>query len=249
MEDLKSVIQESLPDDGQVESSPTPEVKQDVQAESSTAVPEEATSPKAEELPFNEHPRFKQLIEDRNYERQRAERLEQNLQQIVNKLSQPQVAPQVDQYANLTADERLFYENLDKRTQRIVDEKIGREREVFANEIQEAKQTTAALIYKDFLARHPDIQSNSQEENQIAQKVRMGYQLDDAYEVVMGPVKRQNLEREITEKYKKQQQDKTQQKIRANQETSTIPSGSPIQPKVRLSPAEFVDQLLARGGQ
>ena len=63
MEELKDAIEESSP--------------LDVNTESSPVVPEETPSPKVEqkEVPFHEHPRWKEVQEDRRMAQERADRL------------------------------------------------------------------------------------------------------------------------------------------------------------------------------
>lgn len=77
----------------------------DVVEESSSETPDssqagrQAVAPKEEPLPFHEHPRWKEVMEERNSERQRAQALEQRLADMdrrYQELSRPRSEPKKD---------------------------------------------------------------------------------------------------------------------------------------------------------
>ena len=191
------------------------------------AAPAETPAPQVEqkEPPFNEHPRFREVIEEKNYWREMA-----------LKQAQPQQAPQapqVDPYANLTPEEKNFWKQVDERAETIAQRKIESVRPQVEQELRETKEAVASMAYERFQLQHPDVKPGSQEENAIAQYFQRGYSLDDAYKVVMfdriGVQKAQHV--------KDIQVNKVQQKIAANVETKGISSTSNLSPKMSFREA------------
>lgn len=246
--DLKSAISDSLPDDAvQSVSSTQPDVK-DV---SSTPAPEVTPSPKVEQqTPFHLNPdyiAFKQR-QERKFEelnRQREQELYE-LRQQVETLKRPK-----EENLNLSDEElraKAFYEQLDRRMEDRLNAKLAEKEKVYQQELQMTRASLAALAYKEFQKRHPDVKSGSDTENLISEKVRQGYDVEDAYELVAGNQARESKIRELEEKLKAQQQVKTTQKVAANLETSSIPSTSPVgtNPKLkgRAGIVAFIDEHL-----
>jgi hypothetical protein len=64
------------------------------QVESQTASQE--SEPKAKEMPFHEHPRWKEVMEERNAERQRAQALEQRIAEMQRQFMESQKAKTVE---------------------------------------------------------------------------------------------------------------------------------------------------------
>lgn len=241
-ENLQSVITESLPEDVNPQSSAEElqKVDMDGTAESSAAAPEEATSTEAEqgkEVPFHEHPRFKEVIDEKNYWKEMA----MKLVPVAEQLQKPKV-DEPDPYANLSLEEKEFWRKVEsvaeKKAMRIADEKTKQ----FSLEQQVVRQQLAQIAYQKFKETHPDVKAGSPEENAIAVKVRQGYSLDDAYQVVMGP--------KMLEKYKREsetrKQQKTQQKVAANLESSGLPAQTPVKAGERVSVREFVNRMIAK---
>ena len=203
---LQSAIADSLP---------APDVNADpstatVQAE--PVVPAEATAPKAEpkEPPFHEHPRWKEMQDEK---RQLADHNRQ-LMELLQRQSQPVVLQQPQQPENLTPEEKAFWEKNGQFFQKQAEPIIKQ----LDNKIQELQMTQMSLIYRDFQQRHPDVAPGSPEETKIANYFKKGLDLDTAYEAVFAPIK---AKQEI-EKAKQTQQSRTQQKIAANVETNTV---------------------------
>jgi len=68
-------------------------------SQDSSQVEQQAAAPKEESLPFHEHPRWKEVMEERNSERQRAQALEQRLADMdrrYQELSRPRQEPKRD---------------------------------------------------------------------------------------------------------------------------------------------------------
>ena len=252
MEELEKAIQEKIPDDATQNSQTAPK---DAEGEPSTPAPEETPSPKVEqknEPPFNEHPAWKSFQErkerEAQMERERADRLERQLMEITNRLTS-NTQPDKDPYENMSAEEKVFYQNLDSRYKKMFQEELSQKERIFRQELQESRATQAAIIYDKFLKENPDVKAGSVEESKIADRLRMGYTLEDSCELVMGPMRRQRQAEESAVKERQLRSKKTQQKIAANQETNTIPPNSPINPKVKKTSAEIVDEYLAQQRQ
>lgn len=236
-DELKSAIAESLPADEvsvpSTEGQPQPK-KEEVLAE--------ATAKKAEQeqVPFNQHPDWiafqRRKEEEAKRERERADRLEKQLFDITNKITTPQ-AP--DPEANLTPEERAFW----KRQREIAHEeaeKVANEKEVVFNKrLTEAQMTSATLLYRDFQRQHPDVKPGSLEEIQIAGYFKRGYDLEDAYKLTMGDV----VHKKELEEVRKSGQAKTQEKIKANLETTSV-SGQGLPTKTKKSFEDTLDEGL-----
>ena len=207
---LQNAIADSLPaNDVNADPSTVP-------AQAEPVAPAEATAPQAEpvkEPPFNEHPRWKEIQEEK---RQLAEQNRQ-LMELLQKQQAPQPQP-VQAPDNSTPEEKAFW---DKNRQFLRQESEPLIQEL-RREIHDNKITTMSLIYRDFQQRHPDVVPGSSQEIKIAEYFKKGLDLDTAYEAVFSPIKAQI---EI-EKVRKSQQVKTQQKIQANMETTSVQSNA-----------------------
>ena len=242
MDDLQNEILESLPEDVSSESSP--EVNPELDQEGSP----EATGKEAEpkEPPFNEHPRWKEVMEEKRIAQERADRLEQQLLEISGKLATPKTN-EADPYEGLEGDMKDWAKFIDQRAEAKAKAIAKQEREAYMKEHQVTREQLAMIAYKEFKTRHPDVKPNSPEENAIASKVKLGYSPDDAYEIVVGSTKRQALEEELAKIKQGKQKVVTKQKLAANLETDGLTSGSPISPKEKMSVADFVAMQMAKG--
>ena len=240
MEDLQNAISESLPEDEQVESSPTDEV-----TDPSTEAPEEATSKEAEQekqVPFHKHPDWIRFQEQKNAEttreRDRGDRLERQLLDISGKLTKE---PGKDPYEGLTLEEKAFWQKVELLAENKAKSIIEGKEKVYQQQIAETKQVQAAMIYKKFQEDHPDIKANSPEERSIAERwtrARGHLTLDECYSLEVGPA---NLEKTRQESLAKTQKKKVQlnsQKQAANLESQ---QGVSLAPDKKLTVAEFVE--------
>lgn len=227
--------------DAVVESSTTEQ--QDANPDSSQEAPVEATTNEAvqgeQEVPFNQHPRFQELIEERNYYKDLAKKaVERPI------MAQPQQAQQEDEYAGMSQEEKQFFQKIEKIAERKAHKIVEEKEEGVRRELNETRQILATVAYERFQAKHPDVPPNSPEEAQIAQLYQRGYSLDDAYKVAMfDKVKNQKVQ---AAQVKSNQT--VQKKIAANMETSSIPASSGL-PQVstkkgRERIAELVDNFL-----
>ena len=221
---IQSAISDSLPEpDVIVAPSATP----DVNADPSIAAPAEVTAQKAgqgKEPPFHEHPRWKELQEERRQLLQQ----NQKLMDILEKQQAPKVeSARSDPFAKYPEAERPAWQeiyNIAKMAAQEVAEKEGRP---ILQDIEQQKSVVAAMAYAAFQQRHPDIKPGSSEEAQVAEKIRAGYHPEDAYIVVMSPKQNAALQAQI----KSRETAKTKDKIAANLEFGSVPANSPISQK------------------
>lgn len=244
-DELKSVIAESLPADGNAASSPA---STDVTPTSSEAVPVETPTSKVEpkEVPFNQHPRWKEVLSDRDYWKQAA-------MEAMEKAKQPAPQPQNDPYAGMTLEEKAFWERNRKEAQAAAREVFLEESRKLIPEIHQTRSEVTGLILRDFRKEHPDIQPGSEEEVQIAEKFKQYYRpgtnpidaLNDAYLLVTAPRKFKETEETVRKRLTEEHTKKQQNKIAANLEGPNIPPTSPVQGTKKKSTMEIVEDYLA----
>lgn len=198
---------------------------QDVNAESSTVEnqSEEATSQKATEVPFNEHPRFKELISEKNELKvqlgQALEALKSTRQP--NETQNQQIEQKI--YEATTPDEKRFWETVEKIAEAKADSKIKEKESIFKSEINSVYQAYGKLAANEFLRNHPDVQKGSKELEDIWKyATKNNVDPDDAYKIVMFD---RNASLAV-EKEKKKSEDLNKQKKAANVETKTINSNT-----------------------
>jgi len=224
--------------DATVDSSTT---NQDDNQDSSPEALGEATSEQAvqeKETPFHEHPRWKEIQEEKEY-------YKQQLAALINK---PNVIPQQpvvekDRYAGMTAEEKAFYQAQDERARQIAREVAAEEKAGVLKELNETRQILATVAYERFQSKHPDVLPNSQEERTIATLYSKGYNLEDAYKVAMFD----KVQQDKAQQAKAKQTQVVKQKLAANVETSTIPSSSGLPQGKRKTMKEFVEEQIASG--
>ena len=226
--------------DVMVDSSTTEQT--DVTPESSQAAPVETTTQKVEqatpEVPFNEHPRWQEIMEERKFLREQLAIA--NSRQVAQ---QPAQAIEADPYAGMDAETKTFYQNLDKRNEAIIKKAVAEKEVEFKRELSETKQILATVAYERFQSKHPDVSPNSPEEAAIAKLYSRGYALDDAYKVAM-------FDKMQNQKVQQAQVKKTQtiqNKVAANVETSTIPANSGLPQGKKQSIREYVEEQIRKG--
>lgn len=214
----------------------------DVSQESSPAALAEAPAQQAvqekSEVPFHEHPRWKELMEEREYYKQ----------QLAAAINRPVVAttPQAveqDPYAGMTPEEKAFYQRIEQIAEKKAQKIAAEKEELVRREINENRQIMATIAYERFQAKHPDVIPNSLEETQIAQLYQRGYSLEDAYKVAMFD----KVQQQKVAAAKTVQTQKVQAKAAANVETSTIAANSGLPPQKKLNMREFVEEKIRNG--
>ncbi len=239
MPEEKDVQEGSSPslEDVVAESSPAQEAAQEAQ-EAQTPTAEEGETQEAQEqeteAPLHEHPRFKEVIEEKNWYKQQLEQMMQR--------QPPQQQPQKPEEAQLgsTPDEREFWglvkEVGRKEAERIINERISPQLEAGAKEF-------ARMAVSQFRRDHTDIEPNSPEEQEIAQKIRQfNYSPDDAYWAVMGPRGIKVAENQAVRKV----QQKITAKKQANVENRSLPANAPSPPSGKQSQLEEIEENMRK---
>jgi hypothetical protein len=182
-----------------------------------------ATEPK--EPPFNEHPRWKELQEERRELREQNQKLQEQLVQIVNnsKPTQSQIEEKISE-AN-TPEEREFWQKVEKIADSKSEAKIRNLVENFEREKKVIYDTYGQLASKEFLKEHPNVKKGSEELKEIVNKARVNnLDLEDAYKIVMF-----DREKEAAaEGAKREKQQQNQKKLAANVERGTVSKEAPI---------------------
>ncbi len=196
----------------------------------------EATPEQATGEPFHTHPRFQELIQERNELKQTTQQLQQQLIDLTGRVTpqqQQQVAEQKLYEAN-TPEEKQFWAQVEK----IADAKATKARAEaearYQQEIAGYQKMVSTVIADRFLEKHSDVGKGSAEMAQIVKKAQkdaslgkdLVESLEDAYRVVMFDRKAQ-ME---VDKAVKSNQTKTKQKLAANVEKKGIPQNSGLPP-------------------
>ena len=230
MEENENVTEEVVQPQSENQEVAAPEVAQ----ETETPTPEQGVTQEQEvqNVPYE---RFKEDNDEKNW-------LKQQLEQSITRPQPQQPIQQPQQphnpYAGMDAETEKFYRNADERTRNIVREEGKRTLQT----IEAGKLEIAKMRTDQFFQSHEDIKRGSPEETEIAKRITMGYNTDDAYWSVMGP----RGVKPAVNKAKQQVQQKFQQKKQANVEsTPGIPNSSlPNQQSERDRIGEALDETV-----
>lgn len=209
-----------------------PSTAQDVNAESSTVAPVETPTPKVEQEQAVPYDRFKEVTEEKNYWREQAMLANQ-------RQPQPVQAEPLDPYAGMDAQTRVFWQEVDKRTEVKIKAAKEEARREYQGGIEALALQNAKVQEKLFRTEQKDVVPGSPEEVEIAGLIRMGLDPEKAAWAVMGKkrVESAGSTRQV------QKQNKTQEKAQANLETASIPANHGIPQKENLS---FRDRLASK---
>ena len=210
----------------------------DVNAESSTAAPVETTTPKVEQEKVVPYDRFKEVADEKNYWREQAIAASQR-QQPVQQTQEPS-----DPYAGMDAQTKVFWQEVDRRTETRIKAAREEARREYQGNIDALSLQTAKIQEKLFRNDAKDVVAGSPEELEIANLVRAGLDLERATWAIMGP-KREAAAKSVAQV---KQQVKTQQKAQANLETASMPANNGIPTKERLSFRERLASKMQESG-
>ena len=182
---------------------------------------EQTQQQETEQAPFHEHPRFKELVEEKNWYKRKVDELIQRQQQPPAQPYFQQPLPP-DPYANMTPEEKVFWQKVDERATLKAKEMVSQIQPV----IDAGRMELAQMKVSQFRQEHPDIKPNSPEEMAIAEKIQMGYIPDDAYFSVMGP----RGIRVAEDKAKQQVKQKIEAKKQANVENRSLSANAGLPP-------------------
>lgn len=186
------------------------------------------------DVPFHEHPRFKEIIDEKNWYKKQLEESYQRQQPPAQQTQQPQKP----EYSNMTPDEERFWRAVDERAAIKAKEQF----EKLNPTINAGLQEIASMKVQQFRASHPDIKADSPDEMAIAGRIKVGYNPEDAYWSVMGP---RGVQR-AKETAMKTVQQKNIQKKQANVERSPSVNSGKVAPQgsFRDTAGKYVDEYL-----
>lgn len=229
-ESLKDVIEASSPSDVQAESSPADDTNVSAPAETPAKQVEQK-----ENVPFDQHPRWKEVQENAKMKEQEAQYWREQAQKaldLANGLKPREQA--VDPYAGMTPEEKAFYQKVRELAREEAQSQLAEKTKVYDQALQQYERETVKTIYDDFKSKNPDI--TSEDEVKMAQLVRplrssgmtAKEALDAAYRVVFFD---RNAAKSV-QQVKQQVNTKIQQKAAANIESSSVvPKGIPTKDK------------------
>lgn len=225
-----------------------PSLQPDVDTESSPEAPAEATAQQAEqkEVPFHEHPRWQEIQREKQEVQEEKDYWRNKAMEFAEKVTAPKQVemPTEDDYANMDAETEKFYRNLDARYEKRMKKFAEEVSRPILEENRIIKQRLAEMWQKDFRRENPDVKPGSEEERLIASKVKQGYSLEDAAFLVMGPKRIKEAEA----KGQAKKAVKTEEKMKANIETSSIPRVSGLPTERKRSFRETLDDNLKKAG-
>jgi len=229
-------MSEETPDEVTEESSPQPDVEEETSPQEEETQIEEATSQQATETkepPFHEHPRWKEVMSDRDKSAQEAAYWK-------GKAEQPAQVPQqpIDPYAGMDAETERFWRNSEKRTQGQIDQALAIKEKDYQATIEALASQNAKIQEKIFRQEQDDVVPGSPEEQEIANLIRAGLDPERAAMAVMGD------KRIAAAKVVKQttNQQKVQQKAQANVETSGVAPNSGLPKDHKMSTTELLEE-------
>ena len=228
-------VESSTIEDVEVESSTTTDEVEEVESSTAEAEPQE---PEVKEPPFHEHPRWKEVQEEKLKAREEAAYWRAKAEQP----KQPEKQDK-DPYDGMSAEELQFYRNMDTRTRRLIQEEANKLATPLMQQNQVLAQKVAQIMEKDFRVKHTDVQPDSTEEREIAALINKGFDPDKAAWAVMGEKRVEAAKtggQQATQK-------KIKQKQQANLETSSVPTTNPL-PKGKRSFTEELDKAMRDAG-
>ena len=224
--------EEEIQDVEEQEESSTSE---DVETESSTEEQSEATeeqaAPEEQIIPYD---RFKEVNEEKNYWRDK----------FAEQATKVPEAPVVDPNANFDPQTKVFYQDLEKRTQKAITEALATKEKEYQVKIDALAMQNAKVQERLFRQDQKDVVQGSKEETEIAGLIRQGMDPNRAAWAVMGP---KRVEAAKSNKVTKQQ-NKTKLKAQANVETSGVPQNSGLPPPEGLNFRNDLDRRMKESG-
>lgn len=228
---------EEILDDNEQESSPVTDEESESSTEE-TQVEEEVTSlNESTEEPqrFDQHPRFKELIEGNRELKEDNKRLQQQMFEIINQSKQPNKEAIEEQlYEANTPEEKRFWQQVQKIADVVADKKVQRAKDEatqpLLREIQGYQKMVGEVIADRFIEKNPDIKKGSLEMGEITREAqeltKLGMPITQALEKARKIVMFEKVGQLAVDREKKRKQEKIKQKEAANIETKTIPQTS-----------------------
>lgn len=158
----------------------------------STESTAQAAAPKQEETPFHEHPRFKELVEQKNKALETTRALELKLAQLEGRLSQPQTQAQKAERDELIEDLKKIDPRLASRLEAFG--KYGQTVEQIQKQFDDFKQAQAQAQQQQVIQQSVSKINSWHEANKVPDAIKsaINAQLDVQY--MQGKLNPQNLE-------------------------------------------------------
>jgi hypothetical protein len=158
----------------------------------STEAPAQAAAPKQDETPFHEHPRFKELVEQKNAAINSTRALELKLAQLEGRLSQPQTAAKQAERDELIEDLKKIDPRLASRLEAFG--KYGQSVEQIQKQFDEFKQSQAQQSQQQVVQQSVAKINSWHDSNKVPDAIKsaINAQLDVQY--MQGKLNPQNLE-------------------------------------------------------
>lgn len=195
------------------------------ETQDSEATEEQATE---EQTPLHEHPRFKEVIGEKNELKEQVQALQNKLLEVTDRVTTNQQSKE-DPYADLDQQSKAWLKQRDAQVEEIARRVATEERKKAEVEMQAVRNEYGKLAAQQFLDKHEDVKRGSEELTKIVEKAKaIGGNLEDAYKVVMFD---KNVEKAVQGATKKRQE-KIKEKIKANVETEGVGEGLKSQDKI-----------------
>jgi len=193
------------------------------------ATPQEEAVEK--EPPFNEHPRFKEVIAEKNELKQTVANLQQQIVDIAT--SQKTPSEQKDAVDELLVDQdddtKKWVNNFLKPViQKVVDNAKKEATQPLVEQLQRSNAMVGEVIADRFIEKNPEIVKGSPEMEAVtkeaAELTKYGMPIKQALEKAKRIVMFDKVGKRAVEKVKADTKEKNKEKEKANLEVSTIPS-------------------------
>lgn len=199
------------------------------ETESSTEVVE------VKETPFHEHPRFKELISEKNELKEANAKLQNQLFEVMKTPSTMAAKVEDKIYNANTPEEREFWQTVERVAENKIERVRSEERNRYEGEMKNLQNMVGRTLANDFIKNHPDVEKGSPEMERIVSKAyRMAASggdlseaLEDSYRSVMFDTVKEKAVKAHQEKTK----EKAKEKQKANVETTSVPKNSPVSKK------------------
>jgi len=225
------MLEEEIQDVQEVEEESSPQ--EDVETESSTEEQSEATEEQAVPEQTVPYDRFKEVNDERRF-------LQDKLAEYSNRPAQPTADPD----ANLDPQTKIFYQDLDRRTQGAINKALEEKETQYKAELDALRMQNAKVQERIFRQDQKDVVAGSKEENEIAQLIKVGLDPNRAAWAVMGPKRVESAKSGKTIK----QQNKTKLKAQANIETQGVQEQSGLPQTEDVDFRQDLDRRMKENG-
>lgn len=212
------------------------------EGEESDVAGDDSSSPK--ETPFHEHPRFKELISEKNELKETNAKLQNQLLELVKTPQTVQAKVEEKIYTANTLEEKEFWQTQEKLIESKIAKAREEERSRYESEIKGLHQAVGRTVAQDFLKNHTDVEKGSPEMERIVTKAYKmastgAFELQDALEDSYRSVMFEKIGEKAVKVHQEKTKEKTREKVKANVEQTTLSPNSPVIKKYQDFDAAF----------